>query len=232
MRNLFPPRSRLETKQKKKKKKTAVGRAGGSGADALFVFDPRLVNYAPLADLATGICNRGCCDDAPASQKISLPGGSDGGARSHPPGHPFSSSAGPLNVFPPQFSLSAPPKRSRGASCPAHRMQVALVTREKGQHPTSTTPGGTARHTAPSHPHGLHQGHLVCPFLAVFKDLTQPPGAQSPAPQSQGVPQTHRRDPQCSQGDPHSTGDKGTQSLSLQSATGAFNNGRLGGTGG
>lgn len=177
MRNLFPPRSRLEMKQKKSAMGRG-GRGGASGADALFVFDPRLVNYAPLADLATGICNRGCCDDAPASQKISLPGGSDGGVRSHPPGHPFSSSAGPLNVFPiclpPQFSLSAPQKRSRGASCLAHGMGVALVAQERGQHPTSTAPGDTAQHTAPPHPRGLQQGHFLCPFLAVFKDLTQP----------------------------------------------------------
>lgn len=35
--------------------------------------------------------------------------------------------------------------------------------------------------------------------------------AQSPALQSQGVPQTHRRVPQCSQqADPHSTGTRGT----------------------
>lgn len=158
-----------------------MGRGGASGADPLFVFDPRLVNYAPRADLATGICNRGCGDDAPASQKISLPGGSDGGAWSHPPGHPSSSSAGPLNVFPtclpPQFSLSAPQKRSRGAWCLAHGMQVALVTQEKGQHPTSTTPGDTAQHTPPSYPHRLQQGRFLSPLLAIFKELTEPPGA-------------------------------------------------------
>lgn len=171
MRNLFPPRSRLEMKQKNLR---WGGGWGASGADALFVFDPRLVNYAPLADLATGICNRGCCDDAPASQKISLPGGSDGGARSHPPEHPFSSSAGPLMCSQPaslhNSAARHPQKRSRGAPCLAHGMRVALVAQEKGQHPTSTTPGDTARHTAPSHPRGLHQEHFLCPFLAISKD--------------------------------------------------------------
>lgn len=138
MRNLFPPRSRLEMKQKNLRWGGGGGRA--SGADALFVFDPRLVNYAPLADLATGICNRGCCDDAPASQKISLPGGSGGGAQSHPPGHPFGSSAGPPNVFPtcllPQLSLSASPKKEQRSLVPG--------TRDAGG--TGDTGEGTASH--------------------------------------------------------------------------------------
>lgn len=71
------------------------------------------------------------------------------------------------------------------------------MTQEKGEHPSSTTVGDTAQHTAPSHPHRLHQRCFLCPFLAIFKDVTQPPSAtmnhgllMSPLPR-QGLCQWH-----------------------------------------
>lgn len=141
------------------------------------MFEPRLVNYAPFADLATGIFKRGRCDHAPASQKCPSRVAVMGGHRFLLLGTPcarvpagitsaplLALASALLACFCPSASRTAPPPPPKKMVSEEPRaMRVAPMMRERGQPPPHTPPpelgrGNTedaAQRTPVSSPRGV-----------------------------------------------------------------------------